>query len=90
MLTLSICRPYGYADGKNHSKEGAEPLLWVGPFGRGFGGRAELQAAAGPLAPSRGRTNFKQRLTAEKKPLITPPDADDDGWSRFANGSFDG
>ena len=38
---------------KNHGKEGEEPLLWVGPFGLGFGGRAELQAAAGPLAPSR-------------------------------------
>ena len=37
---------------KNHSKEGAEPLLWVGPLGRGFGGRAELQAAAAPaLSP---------------------------------------
>ena len=58
-------------------------------------GRASGQSFR-PLAPSltRGRTNFKQRLTAEKKPLITPPAADDrrrtDGRCRFANGSFDG
>ena len=50
---------------------GLDPLaadLAAGHWGR-QAGRA--------LGRSRnGRTNFKQRLTAEKKPLITPPAAD--------------